>query len=818
MSEGTVSNNTPPCSAIIHPHIGRKKKTCPYPHIVDGTAVQGQIKAYDCPAARTIYIPKDRSIRKVLIIHNNTGQNHPMPTIIKVTFALKDTYRQCIDAHGILGATVAKYPFQRLSRPSFNGPLEEAKNPRRDGHGTRQTGAVEPSQRLRAEALAKVDNAQSTRMVLSRKKPSEHAPALHNKRIKNDLLHAKKIEKYPNGLGVEAIRSMFCDELAKFSNARYIHSYINTPKGETIIVTCVLALLGLDDPGITSFDGDTTFKGIEGKINEWELTIFAKVVQRVVRALTSSSFYSMKSNGLSCFTSKPLPFKTFVRGGNLLVTNVDMDAAQVIGLSRSVLKYSDPEYSGIPKDTPPEKVAPTFIKVCWRHAKEPIHEFKSLASASDFNRLMDCVYIEDKNALDKFAAFVYGLSIKKITDWWKHKEMHEWIIPCMVKSQSGIPADVWDATPSTTNTNEAQHHWTNSPTDIKLAAVEALESRRKVDSDVAQEIEMSLSTGVLANHNNEMSNRIARGSQRRSAAARKASEAREAEDLSKEIRLQIDASTARTKELRAQLKASKSSSTHNAAVVLSASSSGRVRIEVPVAEQALNNAPPPATESAFDFPNWDVAVGTSSLENSTVPPQAGSSTSVDPVWSGGQTTYSFDTLLPSSAPALGADDFEDFLNSYGLTSSPSLFGDGATVGNSYLDPSFILSHGTADDSANSRFSDISPGFGAHTNFLHTHQRHWTTGRYSLYLCQSRRRLFPRLSKSCRNPVRVPKSRRLRSEVNPALILPATSTRSRVPSSRKRKADDDTSERPQKKGKGRANQANFCRLNPTFSDE
>jgi hypothetical protein len=53
--------------------------------------------------------------------------------------------------------------------------------------------------------------------------------------------------------------------------------------------------------------------------------------------------------------------------------------------------------------------------------------------------------------------------------------MHEWIIPCIVKSQSLIPAEVWDATPSTTNTNEAQHHWTNSLAGIKLTPVEALE-------------------------------------------------------------------------------------------------------------------------------------------------------------------------------------------------------------------------------------------------------------------------------------------------------------------------------------------------------
>ncbi|KAJ6481593.1 hypothetical protein DFH09DRAFT_1463723 [Mycena vulgaris] len=44
-------------------------------------------------------------------------------------------------------------PLKRPSRPSFDGPLLEGKNGRRDGHGTRSTGAVEPSRRQRAAAL-----------------------------------------------------------------------------------------------------------------------------------------------------------------------------------------------------------------------------------------------------------------------------------------------------------------------------------------------------------------------------------------------------------------------------------------------------------------------------------------------------------------------------------------------------------------------------------------------------------------------------------------------------------------------------------------
>ncbi|KAJ7120623.1 hypothetical protein C8R43DRAFT_849508, partial [Mycena crocata] len=151
-----------------------------------------------------------------------------------------------------------------------------------------------------------------------------------------------------------------------------------------------------------------------------------------------------------------------------------------------------------------------------------------------------------------------------LTHWWKHKKMHGWIIACPVKSQSRIPADVRDSTPSTTNANEAQHHWTNSLAGIRLTPDQALESRRQVDENVAQEIKMSLQMGILSNSNNELSLRVARNSQRQSAAARRAREAGQAGDVAKELQPQINveaekrrASNAVTKSLREQLSAVK---------------------------------------------------------------------------------------------------------------------------------------------------------------------------------------------------------------------------------------------------------------------
>jgi hypothetical protein len=128
--------------------------------------------------------------------------------------------------------------------------------------------------------------------------PSRFRSSSPQQRAKNDMLRRAKLKKFPNGLDVDgelrplkgttighshlaAIEPMFHAELTKPLPERYIHGYLKTRDGGIIIVTFVPYLLKLlDDPGVTSFDGDTTFKGIEGKVNEWEMMLFAKVVQR----------------------------------------------------------------------------------------------------------------------------------------------------------------------------------------------------------------------------------------------------------------------------------------------------------------------------------------------------------------------------------------------------------------------------------------------------------------------------------------------------------------------------------------------------------
>ncbi|KAK6991732.1 hypothetical protein R3P38DRAFT_2803445 [Favolaschia claudopus] len=261
----------------------------------------------------------------------------------------------------------------------FISELDSSAGPVLFAHKEEYWQDIEDYSDLSCATVAKIDQAQTTKKRNGGKIP----------RLKRNILNPKKLEQFPHGLGIDSIHHMYQAEILKPPVKRYIQSCFTTAKGKTSMLTFVPFLLKLlDNSGVTSFEGDTTYAGIDtAKLNEWELTIFAKLFDELQR---------MKL----VFTGRPIPFKQFVCGGQLLVTNLDMDTAQVLGLCRSVLKFSDPKYSGIPKDTNPEDIAPLFIKICWRHAKEPVHDLKSLVSADDFARLMEFVYIDSKEALD----------------------------------------------------------------------------------------------------------------------------------------------------------------------------------------------------------------------------------------------------------------------------------------------------------------------------------------------------------------------------------------------------------------------------------
>ncbi|KAK7034090.1 hypothetical protein R3P38DRAFT_3496289 [Favolaschia claudopus] len=434
IAEGT-SKDTQPCSRIIAARTGNKLKACHHPHIVNGHVVtNSEMSHYKCRVKRNIFVPRDESIRKAVILHNAIPipHRHPLPPLVKVSLSVQDKYETCIEKRGVVGATVHD-----------------------------------------------VDRAESSLLLCDGQPPSAWSPALGNMRSKRDMVREQKVKKYPAGMGIPGAFQLFLEDQKKPLDQRYIHCCRAVNDGGVIIITGVPFLIKLlDDPGVRAFDDDTTFKRVEGEMNEWELALFFKAVERA-----SADFYEILFDELQrvkeLITGKVLGMKRFVPGGNLLVMNADMEAAQVIGIARSVMKTNIPEYSGIPNDITPAEAAKYFVKICYRHTKEAIHDFKSLVTPEQYNRLMNFMYIDSKERLEEFSRFVNDLGIKKIQDWWAHKEIHDWIIPCLVKALSNIYPDDWDTTPATTNTGETQHHWTNAMTGTKLSLVEAIERLRE---------------------------------------------------------------------------------------------------------------------------------------------------------------------------------------------------------------------------------------------------------------------------------------------------------------------------------------------------
>ncbi|KAJ7729299.1 hypothetical protein B0H16DRAFT_1734237 [Mycena metata] len=130
----------------------------------------------------------------------------------------------------------------------------------------------------------------------------------------------------------------------------------------------------------------------------------------------------------------------------------------------------------------------------------------------------------------------------------------------------------WDNTPSTTNTGEAQHHWTNVQLGTKQSLVEAMENARKLDERVAREIATSLQSAILLNSKMSLPT--------------KSRESHDAADERAEVEHEIQALQAEKQDAAAKLKdlrtrksalSKKSKGSQTRSVVVSASSSGRVK-------------------------------------------------------------------------------------------------------------------------------------------------------------------------------------------------------------------------------------------------
>ncbi|KAJ7798792.1 hypothetical protein B0H14DRAFT_3543920 [Mycena olivaceomarginata] len=328
---------------------------------------------------------------------------------------------------------------------------------------------------------------------------------------------------------------------------------------------------------------------------------------------------------------------------------------------------------------------------------------------------------------------------------------------------------------------------------------------------------MSLQTGILSNTNNEMSQRMARNSQCQTTATRKVRETRDAVDTSKQLQLQIDAEVDKhralsqlTKDLRAQLKAAKSG--RGKAANLFPSSSGRVKTtrgrsgaQTTVLRTQSDHVPTiPSAISEPSVIEFDVHIPTASEPSVTefdvnIPPAPSTADFTDPAFDSTfafMSDFEFNTLL---------SDVKHLNAVFAADNILPIFDPG------FLDCGGSAGFGTSVPDSGSMFDNPADNFidlyGLPTFFSDP----IGTSDFSPFAPSDPLRLLPpppldsppgasptaeepALSAltSCCGP---------RHEVDEANSM--TSTRSRVPSTRKRVADEaPISNRLPKKGKGR----------------
>ncbi|KAJ6574169.1 hypothetical protein B0H19DRAFT_1123860, partial [Mycena capillaripes] len=76
------------------------------------------------------------------------------------------------------------------------------------------------------------------------------------------------------------------------------------------------------------------------------------------------------------------------------------------------MKHNVLMYSGIPNDTPPERIAPEFI------LSRPANDFTTLVRPPDFQCLQGFVYIDWKESLSEVSAFIDGIGEREKSSRW----------------------------------------------------------------------------------------------------------------------------------------------------------------------------------------------------------------------------------------------------------------------------------------------------------------------------------------------------------------------------------------------------------------
>ncbi|KAJ7082748.1 hypothetical protein B0H15DRAFT_932657 [Mycena belliarum] len=526
------------CPRVVSGRTGGKGKAqCPFNHHKGGLPYIAKVRTVSCSAKMHIFCPSESlhpelARMAVVVPSPASGHTHPPPPANKCTPAVAERYRECVRRIG-LGATVAK-----------------------------------------------VENAETTKALLDGKTPGLFHPGLISRDTKTRLVQQVKAEL--NGVPGDATGKTTRQQVASYlseqetlsDEKRFLHSSISRD-GKRIIFGAHHKLLCFIHH-LRTLDCDTTFKPVAGEmqifeINGWLAGIKESItVLRVWMEVHDRAAYKAVWEEILRLvlklTRKQLKFKGLHKGGKVLGLNSDMEAAPLLGLADAFAPTVDIES------------VRTAIAGDPQHLLLGVPELLHLSPA-DRKRISDVRYLKTPEEVEVFKVWIPTLPdpqgvIKRMPilplpwytplalnhglGWWDHKLMHRWLLPGFIHCLSKIPLEQWNTMEATTNLGEAQHAWNNSQTGISMGIIESFRKYEELDIRRAQEIEGRMSTGLSRNSGNEVTDRFADRTARRTRALDKGKRAHVADATVVSVQAELSETKEELKAARADAKAERS--------------------------------------------------------------------------------------------------------------------------------------------------------------------------------------------------------------------------------------------------------------------
>ncbi|KAJ6507086.1 hypothetical protein C8R45DRAFT_923251 [Mycena sanguinolenta] len=223
---------------------------------------------------------------------------------------------------------------------------------------------------------------------------------------------------------------------------------------------------------------------------KWERQIYMKSMGgwRVLTTLVWDELLSLVKR----LTNQSLGFVSLHRDGTVLGVNADMESAPLLGMADALLPTIDiPSVAAKVKDA--VGVLKRNVRISYSHVKRGFPDLSHLPG-EDQDRIHNFMYLGTPEDVEEFKIWIRTLPDPNggLMRWWKHKEMHHWLLPSIIQCLSDINPAVWHLMKATTNFGEAQHVANNAETGIEMGLIQSFIQYEALDSRRAAEIKVML--------------------------------------------------------------------------------------------------------------------------------------------------------------------------------------------------------------------------------------------------------------------------------------------------------------------------------------